>query len=280
MDFNRLNPIVRDAGIYERIARTETARAYDARLLFMLSGDVQLTADGKKQGHLTPGNLVYIPAGMPYAIKGTFLRMAVFSFDLTAENPHTVYKKIPPDAAEDFREAECRTEADAAPFDRLLFLPDMTAAREEIEKMTEIFTGGEGPFRAEVSAMLKLLLLRVAEAVDEDALPTRMVRTLDAYIRERCGEEISNTEVGAIFGYHPFYVSKLLKDKKGITLHQYILNYRLRLAENLLTHTPRSINDISAMCGFADPSYFTKSFKAAYGVTPKEYRNRAAEAFL
>ena len=78
----------------------------------------------------------------------------------------------------------------------------------------------------------------------------------------------------------PFYVSNLLKEKKGITLRQYIISYRLKLAKSLLELTAKSTQDIAEECGFTDSSYFAKSFKSAFGVTPKEYRNKFKDEFV
>jgi two-component system response regulator YesN len=146
--------------------------------------------------------------------------------------------------------------------------------------MAEIATSAEGAYSAELSARLKLVLLRVAEATDEKALPARMVEALGEYIRENVGDEISNTEVGAIFGYHPFYVSKVLKAAKGQTLRQYIISYRLKLASEMLLVTGKTIAEIAEECGFTDASYFTKTFRSAFGKTPKEFRNEHKEDFI
>ena len=78
----------------------------------------------------------------------------------------------------------------------------------------------------------------------------------------------------------PFYVSNLLKEKKGITLRQYIISYRLKLAKSLLELTSKSTQDIADECGFTDSSYFAKSFKSVFGVTPKEYRNKFKDEFI
>ena len=40
MDFLRLNPVVRHAGVYEKIEKQSFCRAYDARLIYMISGDI------------------------------------------------------------------------------------------------------------------------------------------------------------------------------------------------------------------------------------------------
>ena len=76
-----------------------------------------------------------------------------------------------------------------------------------------------------------------------------------------------------MFGYHPFYVSQMLKKKLGITLKQYVIAYRLRTASSLLITTEKTTAEIAELTGFTDASYFTKTFKASFGQTPKDYRN-------
>ena len=107
-----------------------------------------------------------------------------------------------------------------------------------------------------------------------------MTETLDEYIREHAGDEISNTEIAAMFGYHPFYVSNVLKAAKGQTLRQYIICYRLKLAASMLAYSERSISDVADACGFSDASYFTKTFRQSFGETPKEYRNRFKDELI
>lgn len=278
MNFNMLNPYVRDAITYERIDRTEERVAYDSRIIYVISGDVAATVDGKKLSHLKSGNLLYIPAGVSYKIKGQYLRMAVITFDLVdrwagEELPHPV-------APDSFDRSIAHIVEGAAPFDKVALLDDMTSEEQAIRNMCEISVGAEGEYRAVLSAMLKLLLIRVAEAADESALPVRMVEALGRYIRENVGEEISNTEVGAIFGYHPFYISKVIKAAKGETLKQYIISYRLKLAKRMLEAGSGSIAEIAEECGFTDASYFTKTFRLTFGMTPKEYRNKFKEEFI
>ena len=101
----------------------------------------------------------------------------------------------------------------------------------------------------------------------------------DLFIKN-CGEEISNTEIGAIFGYHPFYVSRVLKEKKGITLRQYIISYRLKAAKAQLRTSRKSVAEIAEELGFTDASYFTKTFRSVFGMTPKEYRNSFKEDYV
>ena len=277
MNIAKLNPFVRSARICEVINRTDECRSYDSRLFYMISGDITVKTEEEKF-HLESGNLVYIPAGMKYKLKGQYLRLAVIAFDPTDDWCDEI-SPISPSCANDFDENKCHTK-DFKPFDKVLRLCDADGERENFIKMCDIATSAEGAWRENLSAMVKLVLLKLWESVSENALPSRMVESLDAYIRENCQDEISNTEIGAIFGYHPFYVSKLLKDKKGITLRQYIISYRIKFAKSLLESTNRSIAQIAEEAGFTDASYFTKTFKSITGLTPKEFRNQYKDNFI
>lgn len=271
MDFTRLNPVIHSAVIYEKPLKGEECIAYDARILYVISGDVAVTVGDAKLGHLSAGHVLYIPSGIKYKLKGQYLRVALITLDITDE--YGASDRIAPARSVDFNPELLHSCEGLSPFDGVIHIEDFESERDTFIGACNLYTSAEGLYLTEISAMMKRILVRLAEAIDEHALPTRMVSALDAYIRENVGDEISNTEIGAIFGYHPFYVSKMLKDRKGVTLRQYIIQYRLKLAKRMLEATAKSINEIAEETGFTDASYFTKTFKSAFGMTPKEYRN-------
>lgn len=279
MNFIKFNPFIRSVSLYEKINKTDECVAYDSRVIYMISGDLSAVVDGEKLGHLSAGNLLYIPAGVPYKLKSKYVRCVVVTFDADPSRSESA-ERISPVPVAEYDPTLCQGVSIEPPFDKWIKLDDLESERDIFIRMSNIFTAAEGEYRAEISATFKLIMLRVAETVDENALPARMVEALDTYIRENCGEDISNTEIGAIFGYHPFYISKVLKDKRGITLKQYIISYRLKLAKRMLELTDKSAAEIAEECGFTDASYFTKTFKSTFGETPKEYRNRFKEDYI
>lgn len=278
MNFLSLNPCVHSCSMYESVFRTDECVSYDSKLIFVLGGDISAVVGGEKTGHIGFGGILYIPAGTPYKLKGKFFKGAVIGFDFTDRYGER-FDLCPAEPSE-FNAALCHDADIPGPFDKHILLEGCEAEAEKYERMCNLSVSCEGEFFARLSAMLKLELLRIAESVSENALPVRMVESLDAYIRENCKDEISNTEVGAIFGYHPYYISRVLKEKKGTTLRQYIISYRLKLAKRLLEVTGKTVNEIAEETGFTDASYFTKTFKGAFGATPKEYRNAFKDRFI
>lgn len=64
---------------------------------------------------------------------------------------------------------------------------------------------------------------------------------------------------------------KKLKSITGFAPGDFIRNIRLKRAANLLRNKADSVTQIGLAVGFEDPSYFSKSFKKQFGVTPSEY---------
>lgn len=58
--------------------------------------------------------------------------------------------------------------------------------------------------------------------------------------------------------------------------NEFIRLVRLKKAAVLLREQNLRINEISDMCGFSSPSYFTKCFCKQFGKSPKEYQNAGA----
>ena len=279
MNLTYLNPVIRNVSLYEKINRTDECVAYDSRLFYVVSGDVTAVVGGVKLGHLSPGHLLYIPAGTPYKLKGQYLRLVAIAFDPTVDYAECE-NDLKPVHVSEFDANLVHGAGDLAPLDKMIHIEDIESERDTFLGLVSIFTSAEGSYRAQGSAILKQILLKVIETVDENALPSRMVEALDKYIRDNAGDDISNTEIGAIFGYHPFYVSRILKERKGMTLRQYIIAYRIKAAKRLLQFSARTVNEIAEELGFTDASYFTKVFKGEVGETPKEYRNRFKEDFI
>jgi signal transduction histidine kinase/DNA-binding response OmpR family regulator len=59
----------------------------------------------------------------------------------------------------------------------------------------------------------------------------------------------------------------------GIGVGDYINNFRLEKAKELLISTSMNISEIAYSCGFASPNYFSTIFKSKYGLSPKDFRS-------
>ena len=68
----------------------------------------------------------------------------------------------------------------------------------------------------------------------------------------------------------------LYNDTFGVSISRDLTASRLEKAKDLLKNPELPVNEIAALVGYKPPSYFNKQFKAAFGITPTQFR----EGFL
>jgi AraC-like DNA-binding protein len=104
------------------------------------------------------------------------------------------------------------------------------------------------------------------------------LRGIKATIETQLGEpSLSLHDIAASNGISPRYVRKLFRDEQT-TFSDFVLSRRLHRACQLLRHPEHAASTISAIayaCGFGDLSYFNRTFRSRWGMTPSEYREEA-----
>lgn len=93
-----------------------------------------------------------------------------------------------------------------------------------------------------------------------------------SYIETHYEEPVSISEVAHICHYSDSHFMKFFKNCMGISFGQYINEYRLQIAAQLLKESDETILSIASSCGFDSLSYFNRSFKKKYGLSPGKYR--------
>lgn len=95
-----------------------------------------------------------------------------------------------------------------------------------------------------------------------------------SYIIENISEELSVEELAAMVYLSQNQLARVFKKKYGKTVIEFIMEYRMNLAEELLKDTRFTVTEVSAKIGYPNYAYFTKLFKKHSGYTPSAYRNR------
>lgn len=93
------------------------------------------------------------------------------------------------------------------------------------------------------------------------------------YISENFHEPITSASAADSLYMNNSYFCRSFKKAFGSCFSNYILAYRLEKAKAYLNDTRSKITEISFKVGFNSCSYFTKTFKERFGMTPFAYRN-------
>ena len=109
---------------------------------------------------------------------------------------------------------------------------------------------------------------------ESDELLKRITELMEAQ-RLYLNPELKVTDVADALGVHRNAVSACINAQKGCSFNQFVNDYRLEHAKKLLRETPDlKISTISLESGFATEGTFFRVFKAATGMTPKEWAEK------
>ena len=250
-------------------------RAVDCHFYFVTEDVTSINIDGV---HYTApkGAVIILPAGTPYYfIKSSPLRIISINFDYTASHAHII-KEVTPVLSERFCESDITERPDFNDSEVLnapIVVHNMGYLRPLVDGVLEEYKYKKQFYRDVASAKFKEILIEVMRSLlcRDDSGET--VNTVLTYIHEHFAEDIDNTTLSHLVGYHPYHLNRLIKKATGTTLHQYLIDYRIGTAKKYLIETDRSISDISEKCGYKNLCSFSSDFKNRTGLTPQKFRS-------
>lgn len=109
---------------------------------------------------------------------------------------------------------------------------------------------------------------------DRSKIPTSLLPTL-----EQLEEDLSQTpaSLARTAGLSPVRFARLIRRIFRLTPGQLITQTRLGRASEMLRNGHASIIEVAQASGFSDQSAFTRTFRAATGVTPTQFRKEPTE---
>lgn len=101
---------------------------------------------------------------------------------------------------------------------------------------------------------------------------TGILYDIERYIHENYCKRITIKEVANHFYINSAYLGQIFKKKYGISFIDYLHQYRMTKAKELLRHTDFKIYEISEKLGYKSPDNFIEKFEKSNGTTPLQYR--------
>ncbi len=101
-----------------------------------------------------------------------------------------------------------------------------------------------------------------------------LVSQISKYIQNHISESIKTSDIANYLNKSRGRITTEFKNQTGINLSDFIRIKKIEEAEELLSHTDKSLVFISNYLGFSSQSHFCKVFKDIKGVTPDQYRKK------
>ena len=124
-------------------------------------------------------------------------------------------------------------------------------------------------------SLVELLLSVVLEqwqVSNESSVPSQTMLLLLSYVKKHFRENIPLNELARKYGYNTNYLRSKFRQLTGKTYVSFINDERLTYAYRLIELTDMQISEISDSTGYTSLSYFSRIFKAKYGISPANLR--------
>lgn len=106
---------------------------------------------------------------------------------------------------------------------------------------------------------------------------SQQLKNMMGFIHQHYSEKLSVADIARSAHIGERSCHALFKTCLRTTPMEYLTEYRLHMAQDLLRRTEFSVTDIAAACALGSSSYFAKLFRQAAGCTPLEYRKKEQE---
>ncbi|MBQ8397256.1 MAG: helix-turn-helix transcriptional regulator [Clostridia bacterium] len=131
--------------------------------------------------------------------------------------------------------------------------------------------------RGDVLQIMALLCRRYGKTEDKPHTDSRLLASIKqaiGYIRSESHRDLSLEDIAAFAGLSKYYFAREFRRITGYSVVSYLNLVRCEKAKAFLAEKKMTIGEIGRACGFANQSYFTRTFRTYTGQNPSEYRDR------
>ena len=153
---------------------------------------------------------------------------------------------------------------------------------EEIEGVWQSCAEGSRGYEFRVRQLLSDMLLLLLDHAPE--VPTQpsakqqrdaeRIKAMLQYIHDHSAEPLNTAGIAGAAAISESECLRCFRSTIGTSPIQYLRQYRIQQAVQLLTTTQLPVSAISEACGFQDVSYFTKTFRETKGCSPTVFRKK------
>ncbi|HEX3023504.1 MAG TPA: AraC family transcriptional regulator [Lachnospiraceae bacterium] len=109
-------------------------------------------------------------------------------------------------------------------------------------------------------------------APKEGKLSDFYMREAMSFIEQNFQKDITVEDISRFCNLNRSYFGKIFHDSLGVSPQQFLINYRMSKAAELLRLTKLSIREISIAVGYPNQLHFSRAFKNVYHVSPKQWQ--------
>ncbi len=155
----------------------------------------------------------------------------------------------------------------------LHFCDHSSAMEKEIRHIWYAYEENQNGWAMEAIGHLFLLMAQIEQqklfcAAEKQSMFAREVYD---YVEQEYIGKLTSKNAAAYFKYHHSYFCRMFKKHFGVSFGQFLSDYRIKKARQMMENGASKITDIAGAVGFNGISYFSECFLKTTGMTPSQY---------
>jgi AraC-like DNA-binding protein len=154
----------------------------------------------------------------------------------------------------------------------------LECTRERIRALIAETTEHSAGYRAMARGIFMQLVVELCRFYERESLVGSFdllkVGDAIAHMETRFDEKISIEQLAETAHVSVRHLQRIFHDGIGCSPVEYLLRIRIEKSCELLRKRHMSVTNIALSCGFSDSNYFSRKFRQAMGISPREYRQK------
>ena len=148
-----------------------------------------------------------------------------------------------------------------------------------ILELEQLYDGNDINSDWEAAALLSRLMSLLFGKLEFKVAPNAardigFINRVVSYIDDHYSEQLTTSVICSALGYNESYFCTCFKNNFGTNFSNYLCDYRISVASDMINNGSMTLSDIASLVGFRDYCYFSRCFKSCRGISPTQYAAR------
>ncbi len=229
----------------------------DFYLQYCIEGGIEIQANGKTN-ILTPGQMMILAPRTPYTCKNVGDPVTYYWIHFTGSDAGRILERC---------ELFCNKVHNVGNTEQVVRL--FRALFREFLWRDRCFD--DSSQAALVTIFAEMSRLRNMNTQSNDATVETIFRSL-SYFHNHIHKPVTVAQLAEIEHFSPSRYRTVFRRCMGMSPSEYMTRMRMRRACELLAMADMSIREVAESCGYPDQLYFSRVFRANFGIAPSKYR--------
>ncbi len=249
-------------------------------IMYLASGEMHLeyyNAEGEiEECTIMPNNYVFVDSNVLHKIYVDNEPSKIYNLEFLLDSDtvfnfslNTLRLKCP--AVGEFLQSQ---QPVACIYDTGNFFQNLTMIQKYLGDNNNLNTAQDVYVNYLLGALFTLMCIQYSENKVKFGVGIKYVNIALQYITRNFNQNIALPDIAAACNLSPNYLNNLFSQSLNITVKNYINQYRIKRAMQLLANTDASIDDISKQVGYNSKVNFHQNFQKFTGMSPMKYRQQ------